>query len=160
MHEVRLAAASDIETLGRLRWQMHVEESDAEVPEDEFLARFKSWAGGALREGRWQVWVAVVDGSPVGHVYVELIDKVPRPASSPTTWGYLTAFYIQPQFRNMGLGGQLLSAAIEWASSEGLEFVLLWPSERSVSLYKRFGFVEVGEGLSLQFGASRHAKEP
>ena len=147
--DVRVASASDVPTLARLRWQMHVEEVGRQIAEEQFVDRFTAWAGLALDNGRWRVWVAVVDGRLVGHVYLERVDKVPRPVSRPAAWGYLTAFYVEKPFRDRGVGQHLLRAAIDWAISVGLEFVQGWPSKRSIALYERMGFGREDEAFVL-----------
>jgi GNAT superfamily N-acetyltransferase len=129
---------------------MHVEEHVPEIDEERFVARFRGWGTLALVNANWRVWVAILNRRLVGHVYLERVDKVPRPKGGTASWGYLTAFYVERSFRSRGIGRLLLSAAIEWATSAGLEFVQVWPNLRSVSLYKRMGFVADEESLALQ----------
>lgn len=139
--------------LARLRWRMHVEEIGSQIAEEEFAGQFRAWAVAALGDVRWRVWVAVVDGQVVGHVYLERVDKVPRPVGRSGAWGFLTAFYVEKPFRDRGVGQRLLRAAIDWAISAGLEFVQVWPSKRSIALYKRMGFVREDEALVLQLNS-------
>jgi GNAT superfamily N-acetyltransferase len=146
---IRLATLEDIGPLARLRWEMHVEEGHADVAEEQFVDRFREWAEHAFAERRWQAWVGVVGGDCVGHIYLEVVDKVPRPDDTPCAWGYLTPFYVQQQYRNAGVGGRLLLAAIESARESRLEFVQVWPSKRSRSLYERLGFLSLEGALIL-----------
>src|SRR5690348_4965714 len=127
--------------LAEMRWRMHIEEEDSQIGYEQFVTRFTAWAHRALTDERWRVWVAVTDLGIVGHVYLENVDKVPRPVERAGAWGYLTAFYVEEPFRNRGVGRRLLRAAFDGAISSGLEFVQVWPSKRSVELYERNGFV-------------------
>lgn len=52
----------------------------------------------------------------------------------------VTNVYTRPSHRGRGVGAKLLTATTEWARQEGLEVLVVWPSEGSVSLYHRQGF--------------------
>lgn len=49
--------------------------------------------------------------------------------------------YVRPSSRNRGVGAALLDTALAEARRRGYERVVLNPSERSVPLYRRAGFV-------------------
>jgi len=156
--EIRAADTIDIPGLAWLRWRMHSEEQEPEIAQDEFVPRFQTWASRALLDERWRVWVGVVNRELIGHVYLERIDKVPRPKGSAGGWGYLTGLYVEPRFRNGGIGRRLLETAIEWAFSVGLEFIQVWPSDRSVPLYRRVGFASDDESLILRLGSAENER--
>jgi len=40
-----------------------------------------------------------------------------------------------------------LAATTEWARHHGIELLIVWPSERSISLYDRHGFAALDEPL-------------
>ena len=70
------------------------------------------------------------------------------PSSGPAAWvrlaarwGYLASFYVRPSHRSTGLGGRMLAALTAYADAEGFVRVVLSPTERSVPLYARAGFV-------------------
>lgn len=46
-----------------------------------------------------------------------------------------------------GLGGRVLEAAKDWAKDEDVELLVVWPSDESVSFYRRHGFVGEREPL-------------
>jgi GNAT superfamily N-acetyltransferase len=48
--------------------------------------------------------------------------------------------YVVPEHRDAGVGRYLLDALVAHADAEGLERVVLSPSERSVPFYRRAGF--------------------
>jgi len=55
--------------------------------------------------------------------------------------------YLQPQFRNMGIGTHLIKAIIEIARGKGLEMIELSvfsSNRRALELYQKFGFQEIG----------------
>jgi GNAT superfamily N-acetyltransferase len=61
----------------------------------------------------------------------------------------LAKMAVSPSCRGKGYGDQLMSAAIEWAKKKGaakltlLSNTVLTPA---ITLYKKFGFVEIGQG--------------
>jgi hypothetical protein len=58
---------------------MHVEEYVPEIDQERFVAHFRGWSTLALVNTNWRVWVAILNRRLVGHVYLERVDKVPRP---------------------------------------------------------------------------------
>ncbi|MCP6725838.1 GNAT family N-acetyltransferase, partial [Klebsiella pneumoniae] len=57
--------------------------------------------------------------------------------------------YTRPEYRNRGFGSQLMEQVIAWAKAQQLEFLMLWPSDRSVPYYQRLGFDSPDEALEL-----------
>jgi ribosomal protein S18 acetylase RimI-like enzyme len=63
--------------------------------------------------------------------------------------GYVTNFYVTPEQRDHGLGRALLDEVTRYARDHRLDTLVVWPSERSASLYRRCGFDGPGELLEL-----------
>ena len=103
---------------------------------DERMTRFLE---DAVDDPHWRIFVGEVDGRVVATAYMQAIGKVPRPWPNPS-WGYVTTVFTRPEFRDKGVGGAVLRALIDHAREEGMEGLLLWPSERSVPFYERLGF--------------------
>ncbi|MDQ6421771.1 GNAT family N-acetyltransferase [Paenibacillus sp. LHD-117] len=89
---------------------------------------------------RWVVWVAEIEGEIVSHVFIEIIDTVPRPGRKKSPFGYVTNVYTVPEYRSQGIGGKILDEVNNWAKENGLTFLMVWPSETSVQFYERYGF--------------------
>jgi GNAT superfamily N-acetyltransferase len=151
---IRQATVADAEQLARLRWADSTE--DGTVPAQSaaaFCAAFAGFVRRALAAGAWTVWVAEADGRLLAHVYVQAVEKVPRPDRPAARWGYATAVYTVPEARNQGIGSRLLRRVIAWAAADGLELLLLWPSERSVPFYERAGFGRSPDALERDLRA-------
>ena len=105
----------------------------------EFLASFSAWF---LREQSSRWWWLAADETQrvVGMVNVKLFDRMPSPGAPPSRWGYLANLYVLPQHWRSGVGGALVQAAVHRAQQERLVRLVLFPSEQSMSLYRRFGF--------------------
>jgi GNAT superfamily N-acetyltransferase len=138
---VRFAKVSDAAALAALRYDLRASTGRATEPQANFIQRCTSWMETRLNEtGCWGCWVAEENGRLIGAVWVQLIEKIPNPRFETEQHGYLTNFYIEEPARGRGLGSRLLRQAIEWCESRGVHAVILWPTERSRSLYRRHGF--------------------
>jgi GNAT superfamily N-acetyltransferase len=147
---VRRATSADVPELVRLRREFHLEDGGRDELGTAFDAECKAFLGRALGDERWAIWVAEADGDVVAHVYVELVEKVPKPVRTPRRWGYVNNVYAQPERRGSGIGGELLEAVMRWAVDASLEFLIVWPSEESVAFYRRHGFEHPPDPLVLE----------
>ena len=148
MPTVRAARVADADALARLRYEFRSGERPAVESRDAFVARCTAWMRERLAPGSsWHCLVAEHDGALVGHVWLEVMDKVPNPgANEPERHVYLTNLYVRPAARG-GLGSALLEAALAWCRERGADTVMLWPSEKSRTLYARYGFAASSDVL-------------
>jgi GNAT superfamily N-acetyltransferase len=136
---VRLATAEDVPTLTRMRRDFTFE--DGPAPEQHgYEESFAELVGRGIASGRWVVWVAELDGEIVSHMFVGLVDKIPRPTREPRRLGYLTNVYTAPAHRGRGIGAALLERVTAWAGESDVELLVVWPSDESVEFYERAGF--------------------
>ena len=142
---IRRARLADVDQLVALRREFTFEDDEGpERPEYEVACR--AFLTEAIDRG-WQIWVAEVGGRVVSHVYVALIDKVPRPIREHRRIAYLTNVYTRPEFRGRGIGSRVLKRAQAAARDADVELMLVWPSEESLDFYRRHGFASLGEPL-------------
>jgi len=155
----RPANADDCRVLAEMRWEFRVEERpDLATTEDRdtFLRSCEAWIRYRLALGTWTMWVADValpEGGErriVSHIFVQLVDTVPKPGKVIDRWGYMTNVYTRPEWRGRGIGGGLLDWVKLWALGADLEFLQVWPAEGAVEFYQRAGFVPEPEALTLQ----------
>jgi GNAT superfamily N-acetyltransferase len=139
-YRIRLATVDDAAALALLRWRFQVEDDEG-IQRDEhvFVADCERWLRDRLT-GDWLVWVADVGGEICGHVFLGRVEKVPKPSGGADELGYVTNFYVIPQWRNHGVGRALLDQMREYARGRDLDTLIVWPSERSAPLYIRAGF--------------------
>ena len=98
----------------------------------------------------WRCWV-IDDGKKLlGHVCVQLFEKMPNPVNEPEAHAYLTNFYVIPELRGRGLGRKLLNKALTWCRAQGADAVILWATAESKSLYLRCGLREPADILELR----------
>jgi GNAT superfamily N-acetyltransferase len=160
MAHIRRAASSDGPELARLRWNFRADEGESPLDEfKEFLPRFLEHYWHGLDTEAWAHWLVEENGAVIAHMAVQIVEGVPRPAFPRDRWGWLTDCYTIPGEREKGHGARLLATIREWARAEGLDLLLVSPSERSVPFYQRAGFGPAGEWLQLTLDPPRSATE-
>jgi GNAT superfamily N-acetyltransferase len=161
---IRPAGPADAGELARLRHDFRIAIDPAIEDEGTFLRRCLPWMEERLAHPStgWRAWVAesgagavaVVGGEAstarlVGHVWVRRLDKIPNPVGEVEAHAYLTNMYVEPGLRGAGVGSRLLEAALAWCREQRIGSVVLWPTERSRTLYGRAGFRDTGDVLEL-----------
>ena len=147
---IRPAVPGDAGELARLRWDFSPEEVQASGQSfADFAQGFEYFLKEALSLGRWRIWVAERDGSLIANTYVQVVAKVPRPGRFDSRYGYITNVYTEPAARGSGIGTRLLRQVIAWSREQGLQFLIVWPSDASIGFYERCGFVRSAEALEL-----------
>ncbi|MFF4269024.1 GNAT family N-acetyltransferase [Streptomyces sp. NPDC001536] len=94
-----------------------------------------------------RVWIAELDGRPVGCVMV-VRDEAPATAR-------LRLLLVEPDARGLGIGDRLVSAVIDFARGVGYRDLVLWTNDILASarhIYQRHGFVLVAEKPHRSFG--------
>jgi ribosomal protein S18 acetylase RimI-like enzyme len=138
---IRLADVSDAPALAVLRYALRSSTGVATEPETEFLRRCAGWMEAHLKESdSWRCWIAEEGGKPIGALWLQLVEKIPNPRAEPEHHGYITNFYVQPTARGRGIGSQMLRAALRFCETRDVHAVILWPTDRSRTLYERHGF--------------------
>lgn len=139
-YAIRFAQPSDAEVLAQLRYALRASTGRATEPEADFIKRCSVWMRDHLDNDAWYCWVAEVNEQVIGAVWLQLVEKIPNPRAEAEHHAYITNFYIQEQARDRGIGSQLLRAALDWCAARDVHTVILWPTERSRTLYERCGF--------------------
>lgn len=146
----RIAKQSDAPELARLRYALRSSTGIATEPQAEFLERCRTWMAEHLNEERlWRCWVAELDDSLIGALWLQLVEKIPNPRSEPEYHAYITNFFVQDTARGAGIGSRLLTTALDWCKAREIHAVILWPTEKSRPLYERHGFAVRADILEL-----------
>ncbi len=153
MTDVRRAGPADASAMAELRYAFRTELAPPAESEHGFVERATGWLADRLQRGSWAGWLACDQEMPVGLVLVHLVEKVPNPVAEPESLGYVTSLYVLPRCRGRGVGEDLLRTAVRACREAGVDTVVLWPSERSVPLYRRHGFRRKGDVMELRWPA-------
>src|SRR4051794_25818508 len=110
---IRRATATDAPALARMRHEFRAPRGKAVETKEEFVARCEEWMSLRLGPGAsWRCWVAEVDGAIVGHIWLQLVEKIPNPLSETERHGYVSNAFVRENFRGRGTGSGLLEAAL------------------------------------------------
>lgn len=147
--KIRLAEAKDIKQLIRMRWDFTIEYDESKKYEsfDDFERECHSFLENALKSNQWFIWVVEDNEKIASHIYIELIQKVPRPGRITYPFAYMTNVYTVPEYRNKGVGSKLLSSINKWIKDNHYEFVIVWPSDEAINYYKKNGYVHSTEPM-------------
>jgi GNAT superfamily N-acetyltransferase len=137
----------DLHALAGLRRAWAEEQASAEVEAPGFEAGFEAeFAAWFEREHDQRVtWLALSADRPVGMLNLLVFTRMPRPGRPTSRWGYLANFFVLAGHRGAGIGGRLLETCVEYADGEGFVRIVLSPSERSRTLYRRSGFASADD---------------
>ena len=151
-YQIRLATSGDWNALAEMRYRLRTELESATEPRSRFVRRCTSWIRKRFDSGssQWRCWV-VDDGKQLlGHVCLQVFEKMPNPVNEPEIHTYVINFYIVPEKRHRGLGKKLLNKALSWCRGQGTDAVILWASPASKSLYRRCGFIQSADLFELR----------
>jgi GNAT superfamily N-acetyltransferase len=150
---IRLAAESDIESLIKMRLDFTLEHNTAlsitENIYEEYYREIKEFLVEAISSDKWFMWVAEEDELIVSHIFLELINKVPRPGRKTNPFVYMTNVYTLPDYRGHGIGSRLLQRIEEWSRQNKFEFIIVWPSDEGIAFYRKNKYAPSTEPMEL-----------
>ena len=124
------------------------------APREAFKERLDHYAG--------QFLIALDGDTPIGFIdgFVSddevLTDEMFADASLHNphgAWQMIFGLNTMPEYRNRGVGGQLIEAFIDLAREEKRKGVILTCKEEKIPYYAKFGFLNEGESESDHGGA-------
>jgi GNAT superfamily N-acetyltransferase len=138
---IREARRDDAPALAELRYALRSSTGVATEPKTEFSTRCCEWIKQHLIPGSlWHCWVAEVNEDLLGCIWLQLVEKIPNPRAECEHHAYITSFFVRESARGQGVGKRLLTTALGWCRGRDIDQIILWPTERSRSLYERHGF--------------------
>jgi GNAT superfamily N-acetyltransferase len=150
MIEIREATIDDAGALAELRWEFRSTRPERVEDHDAFVLRCAAWMRAQLTTNlHWRALVAVDGARIVGQLWMHTIEKLPNPTTERERHVYVSNVYVTPSARG-GVGSRLLDAALAWAASQNVDRVILWPSDRSRSIYERRGFASTPNVFELR----------
>jgi GNAT superfamily N-acetyltransferase len=156
--EIRQAVPADARALAELRWEFRSGKTPPTETHEAFVDRCATWMSLELARGAWRAWVAAQDGRIVGQIWLQVLSKLPNPADELEQHAYISNVYVTPSARG-GIGTRLLRTALDWARSNRIDRVVLWPTARSRTMYERHGFRANGDVLELISSSSSSTRQ-
>jgi GNAT superfamily N-acetyltransferase len=144
------AGEADLAALIKLRYQWRVDEGgESGRTLQEFQAEFLQWY--AEHRNTHFGYLATLDGNAIGCAWLFVVDRVPGPGRFVRRAGMLQSVYVQPDFRNGGVGSELTRFVIDDAKTMSLDYLMVHPSTKSFDFYRRLGFGGADKALELRF---------
>ena len=154
--ELQLAREQDYIQLAELKW-LHGEEDDLDYGEKNLEGADKKLFGEEfvrfLQEHKEYLIFVAADGDIVASaMFVYMIPKVPKPNGKAKYIAYLTNVFTRREYRNQGIGTELLTYIKGYLAEQKCELLFVWPSEKSMNWYERNGFCPENEILECVLG--------
>ena len=145
-YAVRRATADDINVLIAHRRAMFVDMGYRnETALDSMASKCYAWLFERMNRGEYLAWLAIApDGSIVAGAGLWLMDWIPHMIGSGPR-GNILNVYTAVEYRRRGLAGELVKAALQWCSSNGVDVVVLHSSSQGRRLYESMGFAGSNE---------------
>ena len=142
--KIRIANETDYNELALMKWE-HGAEDDIDYGEHNLDGADKS---GFIKEfvdflkthKEYRIFVAEENSIVVSAMFVYLIPKLPKPNGNAKYIAYLTNVYTKKEYRNKGIGTQILDHIKNDLIDKKCELLFAWPCDNSVAWYERNGF--------------------
>jgi aminoglycoside 6'-N-acetyltransferase I len=106
--QIRKATAKDRKAWAELRAQLWPRADPV---------RLRDETDKLLEDANWGIFVAEHEGEWVGFIECSIRDKAP--ACETDRIGYIEGWHVAPEFRNQGVGRNLVEAGEQWARDKG-----------------------------------------
>jgi GNAT superfamily N-acetyltransferase len=146
---VRRAGTEDYRTLAELRYAWLAEEDHREGSgREKFADELSRWL--IAHHESHLGFLALVDGEAVGIAFLALIERIPGPGEPSRRAGHVQSVFVRGDRRDRGVGSALMQRIVDEARSLGLDYLLLHPTVRARSFYRRLGFLGDDRLLELR----------
>ncbi|WP_246281105.1 GNAT family N-acetyltransferase [Saccharibacillus qingshengii] len=151
---MRTARTDDIGQLAEMRYdstiENHPELTITDEQQRDYTDEMHEFLEEAIGSEHWVVWLAEYGEEIVGHVYLEMVRKVPRPGRTTKPFIYMTNVYTRPQHRGLGIGSRLAQVVEQWARELDHDFIMVWPSGRGEEFYTKNGYSACSVPMELK----------
>ncbi len=146
---VRVAGLNDAPSLAHLRYQWRtVERSERGLDEASFAVALRAWM--VANSATHTPFLALDGDEPVGMGWLAIVNRVPGPEVFVRRSAYVQSVYVVERLRSRGVGGALMAFILDHAKGLDLDYLVVHPSDRARSLYRRLGFLETDRVLELR----------
>jgi GNAT superfamily N-acetyltransferase len=133
---VRTAGADDALVLAALALQCAIHRGGS--AEQGFLDRYaRAWL--ATQRER-PAWLAEAGEEHGGFLQARVLEPLPAPSRPPRAVLAVETFFVRPAHRGIGVGEQLLRAAVAWARDGGFAEVRVPAGPHTTAMVERVGF--------------------
>jgi GNAT superfamily N-acetyltransferase len=147
-YSIRRSTVDDAAVIARHRVAMFTDMGDVPTEDlsNDLLERSTRALAAYLADGSYVGWLAITaDGDVIAGAGVHIKPQLPRISydharveDSPVPLA--VNVYTEPQWRKRGIARVLMKVAMEWASSQGADRVVLHASDAGRPLYESLGY--------------------
>ncbi|MGP5725021.1 GNAT family N-acetyltransferase [Arthrobacter rhombi] len=148
---VRQSLPTDTSDLIKMRTAWAAEQTIEPIEDPDFGNAYRSWEANNPRT----MFVADLSGKLIGMLNLMVFERMPKPGKKSSCWVYLGNAFVAPDYRNGGVGGRLVEAAIQFSQDINAARIVLSPSAESQTFYARHGFEPAEELLVKRFAYER-----
>ncbi|MGO1517464.1 GNAT family N-acetyltransferase [Arthrobacter rhombi] len=148
---VRQSLPTDTSDLIKMRTEWVAEQTIEPIEDPDFASDYLSWEANNPRT----MFVADLDGKLIGMLNLMVFERMPKPGKKSSCWVYLGNAFVAEDYRNGGVGGRLMEAAIQFSQGINAARIVLSPSDESQTFYARHGFEPAEELLVKRFEYER-----
>lgn len=143
---IRTHQPADLDWIVQAHSRLYAQEYDWDTSFETLVVEITRKFAEQFDPERERCWIAEVDGRNVGSVL--LVRESNQVAK-------LRLLIIEPRARGLGLGKELVSRCIEFATDKQYQTLTLWTNDILISarqIYQQFGFVLTDEAPHHSFG--------
>ena len=151
---IRLAEEKDFLQLAHMRWELkkeddaiYGEDNIKGIESDEFI---KEYINFLKTESVYKIFVMEKNKQIIATMFVTMIRKVPKPNKKESYIAYLTNVYTLKEYRNQGVGTEMLSYIKNSLKQNRCENIIVWPSDKAIEWYVRNEFKSENEILECE----------
>ena len=144
---LRRATTADLDTLVEHRRAMFRDMGYTDLEAMRSMAaRFRPWLLARMEAGGYLAWViSAPNGLIAAGAGLWLMDWPPHMVGKGAHRGNILNVYTHPDFRRRGFARELMQAALDWCSGNGVDTVILHASDSGRALYESMGFTPTNE---------------
>lgn len=142
--KIRLATERDYNEMANMRW-LHAIEDDTvygenntyDVDKEQYINKVVKFL---TNHKEYKIFVVENNGVIISCMYVYLVPKIPSPNGNSEYIGYLTKVFTKQEYRNNGIGTELLDYVKKHLIKLKCELIFAWPSDNSIEWYNKNNF--------------------
>ena len=146
---IRLADEKDYSIVGKMRWlhaveddKVYGEKNTSNVDEHEYISKVIDFLN---KNKDYKIFIAEENGTITASMFIYLVPKIPTPNGNSEFIAYLTKVFTKKEYRNKGIGTEMLNYIKEYLKKINCELIFAWPSDNSIEWYNRNGFTNENE---------------
>jgi len=150
---IRMANINDIDSLAEMRIRLinEVKKNMEDYNWNDYLQALKCYYNDGLLNGKIVAFVAEENGNVIAISIMCFYNICPSPSNLDGRLAFITDMYTVPEYRNKGLGYNLLNNIMKYAKKLGYKKVTLNATDSGRILYEKYGFKDIAGEMSYKF---------